>query len=252
MGIVPTNRYYFCMQPLPHSIPCVRHVSGKLLGLVALAVLVGCSMPGYSEPPKLATPPPPVAAAPKSADAKPAAAQSLFDGKTLKGWAVTDFAGKGEVRVEEGRLILEQGVMTGVTWTSDIPKMNYEVTLDAMRVAGSDFFCGLTFPVGKDPCSLIVGGWGGGTVGLSTLDGEDAANNETTKYMNFKSGQWFAVRLRVTPGKIQAWIDEDKVVDVETTGKKLDVRFEMELSRPFGLASWGTKAALRNIQIRRL
>ena len=195
-----------------------------------------------------------------SLGAKPSAAastntgtwQSLFDGKTLKGWAVTDFAGRGDVRVENGKLILDMGVMTGVTWTSDIPKMNYEVTLDAMRVEGSDFFCGLTFPVGKDPCSFIVGGWGGGTIGLSSLDGADAANNETTKYLNFENGKWFAIRLRVTPGKIEAWIDEEKMVDVETADRKIDIRIEVEQSKPFGIASWATKAALRNIRIRRL
>src|SRR4030095_13557208 len=104
----------------------------------------------------------------------------LFDGKTLTGWALTDFAGHGTVGVEARKLALGSVIMTGVNWTSDIPRMNYEISLEAMRVDGSDFFCGLTFPVGEDPCSLIVGGWGGGVVGLSSLDGEDAANNETT------------------------------------------------------------------------
>ena len=60
------------------------------------------------------------------------------------------------------------------------PKVDYEVNLDAKRVAGNDFFCGITFPVGKRFCSLIVGGWGGATVGLSSIDGKDAAENETT------------------------------------------------------------------------
>ena len=41
--------------------------------------------------------------------------QILFDGKTLEGWKVTDFAGRGEVNVENGRLMLHSGVMlTGV------------------------------------------------------------------------------------------------------------------------------------------
>src|SRR5437867_12578609 len=118
---------------------------------------------------------------------------SLFDGKTLTGWAITDFAGHGATRADDGKIILESGVMTGVTWSNDIPRMNFEVELEAMRVDGSDFFCGLTFPVGKDPCSLIVGGWGGGVVGISSLDGEDAANNETTKYLSFENGRWYKI-----------------------------------------------------------
>ena len=34
---------------------------------------------------------------------------SLFDGKTLAGLTQTPFAGRGEVRVEKGLLVLEQG-----------------------------------------------------------------------------------------------------------------------------------------------
>jgi hypothetical protein len=186
------------------------------------------------------------------APATSGATQELFDGKTLKGWRVSDFAGSGAVKVEDGKLILEMGTMTGVTCTSTVPTMNYEISLDAMRVDGNDFFCGLTFPVGKDPCSLIVGGWGGGVVGLSSLDGQDAANNETTQYMNFQKGRWYAIRLRVVPNQIQAWIDGDKVVDVDTKDRQISIRIEVEESRPLGFSTWSTTAALRHIQLRRL
>ena len=178
--------------------------------------------------------------------------QSLFDGKSLAGWKETDFAGRGGVKVESGKMLLESGVMTGVTWTNELPRMDYELSLEAMRVEGSDFFCGLTFPVGKDLCSFIAGGWGGGVVGLSSIDNEDAAHNETTQYMNFTNEKWFAIRIRVTKTKIEAWIDSDKVVNLETEGKKISIRAEMELSQPLGIASWSTAAALRNIRIRSL
>jgi hypothetical protein len=177
---------------------------------------------------------------------------SLFDSRTLTGWAITDFAGHGDVRVEDGKLILGSGIMTGVTWTNDVLRRNYEISLEAMRVEGNDFFCALTFPVGDDPCSLIVGGWGGGVVGLSSLDGEDAAHNDTTQYMNFDNGRWFKIRLRVANSKIQAWIDNDKVVDVDTTGRKVSIRVEVEPSKPLGFATWSTTGALRNIKLRRL
>ena len=35
--------------------------------------------------------------------------QSLFDGKTLAGWKVTDFGGEGEVTVEDGQIIMRMG-----------------------------------------------------------------------------------------------------------------------------------------------
>ena len=186
--------------------------------------------------------------APKSAPGE----ISLFDGKTLTGWKESDFAGRGEVEVKDGRIIIGTGVMTGITWTNEVPTNNYEISLEAMRVEGSDFFCALTFPVGKDPCSFIVGGWGGGVVGLSSLDGADAASNETTKYLNFENGKWFAIRLRVTPEKIQAWIENEPVVDIVATDKKFSIRLEVEPSKPLGIATWSTTGALRNLRLRRL
>lgn len=176
----------------------------------------------------------------------------LFDGKTLEGWKESDFAGKGEVKVVDGKLSLGMGLMTGITWTNEIPRMDYEVSLEAMRVEGSDFFCGLTFPVATNPCSLIVGGWGGGLVGLSSLDGEDAANNETTHFMNFENQRWYKIRLRVEPEKIQAWIDEEKVIDVNIKDRRISIRFEVEPSVPFGIATWSTAAALRHLKVRKL
>lgn len=178
----------------------------------------------------------------------------LWDGRTLAGWQITDFAGRGDVKVENGNLVLESGIMTGVNWTNAaaLPRVNYEVALDAMRVEGSDFFCGLTFPVGPNPCSLIVGGWGGGVVGLSNIDSQDAANNDTTKYMNFDNGRWFAIRVRVTATNISAWIDGDRVVDADTEGRSISIRPEVEASQPLGIASWSTTAAIRNVRLRRL
>ncbi|MEY2429007.1 MAG: hypothetical protein QOJ40_1892 [Verrucomicrobiota bacterium] len=178
----------------------------------------------------------------------------MFDGKTLAGWRETDFAGHGEVRCESGLLVLNMGdPFTGINWTNDFPKMNYEVAFDAMRVMGSDFFCGLTVPVGDTFCSLIVGGWGGSLLGISSLDGMDASENETTKFLNFEKDRWYRIRLRVTEGRIQAWIDQEKLVDVETTGKRISVRpGDIEMSKPVGIAAWQTTSVLREIKWHRI
>ena len=180
--------------------------------------------------------------------------QSLFDGRTLTGWSETKFSGHGEVEVRDGLILMKMGdPFTGVNWTKDFPTMGYEIALDAMRVNGSDFFCGLTVPVGESFCSLIVGGWGGALVGISSLDGMDASENETTKYQNFQQGRWYRVRLRVTKGRLEAWIDDEKLVNVVTTEKKISLRpGEIEESKPFGLACWQTTAALRQIKLRRV
>jgi hypothetical protein len=185
--------------------------------------------------------------------AKQAPAKSLFDGKSLDGWKKTEFGGEADVEVKDGRIVMLAGnPMTGITWTRDFPKSNYEVSLEAMRVDGSDFFCGLTFPVGDDPCSFIVGGWGGGVVGLSSIDGSDASENETTKYQEFQSGRWHKIRVRVTNGKIEAWLDAEQMVDLELKDKRISIRPEVELSRPLGISCFSTTAALRDIKVRPL
>lgn len=178
---------------------------------------------------------------------------SLFDGKTMGQWQPTKFGGEAEVRVENGQIVLNRGDdMTGVTWSGAMPKMNYEVSLEAARLEGSDFFCALTFPVGESPCTFVVGGWSGSVVGLSCLDGEDASRNDTTQVMDFDDKRWYRVRVRVTPAKIEAWIDDKKTVDVETKGRKISIRDECELSRPLGIATWRTTAGLRDLKIRKL
>lgn len=177
----------------------------------------------------------------------------IFNGRSLEGWEVTDFGPQGPVSVSGGEIILGIGDgCTGITSTRDIPEINYEVFLEARRKEGNDFFCGLTFPVGKDFCTFIAGGWGGTTVGLSCIDGKDASENETTSLHRFEKSRWYMIRLVVTGKKIEAWIDEEKVVDFETGGKKISVRPEVELSKPLGIASWNTTAGIRNIRLKRL
>ncbi len=178
--------------------------------------------------------------------------RSLYDGSSLNGWHVTNFGAVGRVEIQQGLLVFWMGgPFVGVNYTNDVPSMNYEVTLEAMRVAGDDFFCGLTFPVGNSFASLIVGGWGGSLVGISSIDGADASENETTQTMSFVTGRWYRIRLRVSEQKLEAWIDRKKIVDVVTTDHKFSLRpGEIMLSKPFGLASWMTSAAFRDLKTR--
>jgi hypothetical protein len=121
-----------------------------------------------------------------------------------------------------------------------------------MRVDGTDFFCGFTFPVRDSVCTFIAGGWGGGVVGLSSIDGMDAANNATTSYLNFENGKWFKMRVRVTPQKIEAWIDGDQVVDQTIEDQEVSVRIEMEACVPLGFATWSTTGAIRNVVLKKI
>lgn len=180
--------------------------------------------------------------------------ESLFDGRTLKGWRETGFAGHGEVEVKDGQILIGLGEMlSGVNWTNSLPRMDYELALETMKLDGSDFFCGLTFPVGTNCCTLILGGWGGALVGISSLDHQDASENETTQFVKFDKHKWYRVRVKVTKRKLEAWLDDERIVNVETEGRKIDMRpGDIELSQPLGLATYQTSAAFRSIRLRKL
>ncbi len=175
---------------------------------------------------------------------------SLFDGKTLDGWAITEYGTQGPVTVSDGKIILNYGDgCTGINWLGDFPKVNYEITLEARKTVGNDFFCGITFPVNDEFCSLIIGGWGGPVVGLSCIDGEDAAHNKTKILKKFEKEIWYKVRLKVDNERILAWIDDVKMIDFGYSGHKLSLRAEVGLSKPFGLFTWETTGEIRNIRL---
>ncbi len=160
----------------------------------------------------------------------------LLEKDSLKGWEITNFGGEGNVEINEGVLRLERGEpLTGVTKINkDFPKQNYEMRWKASRIDGSDFFAGVTFPVGDEFCSFICGGWGGGLVGLSSINGNDASENEATGFHQFKNKQWYAFKVRVDKKHITAWIDDKEVLQVERENKKFSLRGEVFKSKPLG------------------
>jgi len=235
----------FCLAPSvqPHTW---RNTLSTALLLLGVLIIGACHQAGPEN----------VTSEPNAEQAAPPTEMSLFDGKSLGNWKTTDFGGQGKVYVKDGSIYLELGNdMTGITWAGPLVRMNYEITLEAMRVSGSDFFCGFTFPVNDKCCSLVLGGWGGSLCGLSNIDYYDAANNETTRFVSFENGKWYHVRLRVTPNRIQAWLQEEgeePLVDMDITGRKIDTRAEMDLCQPMGVATWQTAGAVRNINLRKL
>jgi len=192
--------------------------------------------------------------------ALPLAAQSanpwlpLFDGKTLQNWKETPFPSRGTVQVKDGVIELGQARSTGITYTGQFPKSNYEIRYQAVRRQGHDFFAALTFPVKDSFCAFINGGWGGTVVGLSNLDGDDASENDSSTMKEFVNGRWYAFRLAVTDDRIQVWIDDVLVIDADISGgRRVDLRFDDgDLSTPLGLSSYATAAGLRNIEYRPL
>jgi hypothetical protein len=194
----------------------------------------------------------------KPAAATTSAAKPLFDGKTLAGWKRVDIGGSGQVSVEEDCMVFSQGEsLTGVVYEKlkELPVTDYEISLEAKRTSGLDFFCGLTFPVGSHDCSvtLVLGGWGGGVVGISSIDGLDASENDTTSYQRFEDDRWYKLRVQVTKKEIKAWLDEKEIISQELEGKKLSLRVGPIENYPgLSLTAYNTEAYLRNIQLRSL
>jgi Domain of Unknown Function (DUF1080) len=185
---------------------------------------------------------------------------SLWDGKTLNNWKTSDFFKPGKVRVDPNFkgtpvVIVDAGTpLNGFNWTgAALPKTNYEIDLEAMKIDGDDFMCGLTFPVGNSFATLVMGGWGGYTTGISSLDSMDASENETQCSVEYVKERWYHVRMRVTAGLLQTWLNDKKIIDVKITGRKVGLRFgEIDKSCPLGIATYKTTAAYRNIKIRKL
>jgi hypothetical protein len=214
----------------------------KRLMLIALACAVAFSARGAQPD------------APKSAKKDQPAGKSLFDGKSLDGWKSAGYVGSGKIHVKDGAIVMEKGQrMSGVAFAGkDFPKMNYEVAFEGKKLDGADFFCTTTFPVGDDFCSLVVGGWGGEVVGLSSLNFLDASENETSTHMEFKKDRWYKVKIRVTKDRIQAWIDDKQMLDADTSEKKVSIRFECDPCKPFGFCTWNTVGAVRDIRVREI
>ncbi len=233
---------------------------GRGWWLAVLAIWLGLGSCDAPQPARKVVATAPVVAKPSAtapvASTSPSVPQPKSKAKVMEHWEVVteaDFELHGKVYAKDGTIVLEAGSpMTGIVWTGPLPTKDYEVTLEAMRVEGGDFFCGMTFPVGDSPCTFIVGGWGGSVVGLSNVDDMSACENETTTAVMFENGQWYRIRLRVTKEAITGWIDGKKQFELARNDRRFSIWSEQLPCRPFGIATWYTKAALRNIRVRKL
>jgi hypothetical protein len=192
-----------------------------------------------------------VALAASAALAEP---RALFNGKDLSGWRVAPFDAGGAVNaISNG--IVECGVgnpFTGLVYTNTPLTMNYELSLEAMRVEGSDFFVALTIPVLTNYCTVIVGGWGGGLCGVSSVDYLDASENQWSESLNLLNDRWYRLRVRVTPGVLQVFLNDTLYgarIEYLDSGR-LSLRFgDIDKTVPLGLATYCTRAWWRNFTV---
>ena len=68
--------------------------------------------------------------------------------------------------------------------------------------------------------------------------------------ISFENNKWYRVRLRITPDKIEALLDDEVLVNINVKGRQVDIRIEVELSQPLGIATWQTAGAVRDIVVK--
>ena len=163
---------------------------------------------------------------------------ALFDGESLDGWQATNFGGEGPIVVVDGALELDFGSpLTGLTWTGTPPDGDYDLEVVAARVDGTDFFCGLTFPVRDAHLTLVLGGWGGSLCGISSLDGEDAANNDSQRLFRFENGRDYRVQVQVRRDVVDVFEPEEEAEEASVAALRARLAVIVDVSRAHGLAS---------------
>lgn len=169
-------------------------------------------------------------------------------------FAPIEFGGEGRVTCNAGRAKLAAGSpLTGLRWAGPpLPTVDYRLSFTATRQQGSDFFCGLTFPVRDNHCTLILGGWGGALVGLSCIDGADASENDTTTHLGFVNGKEYRVEVEVTAVRISVAIDGQRLIDAAIAGRSVSLRADVEATRPLAVCSYATVAEFSELQLTRL
>ncbi len=165
----------------------------------------------------------------------------------------------GIIRESDGFTLKDGNPMTGIvfpSWVEDgLPLLNYAINYEAMRLKGTDFFGSATFPVGdlKRCITFVLGGWGGAQVGLSCIDGYDASENSTGSSQRFENDRWYRLRIEVRKKELRVLLDDRPIIQTNLHGRSLSLRGG-DISRcvPFGFASYGTEARIRNVMITRL
>ncbi len=184
----------------------------------------------------------------------------LLEAPLLQHWQSAGLEGEGSISFAGGEIVLGPGQpMTGVKFTAwsdmKLPLVDYAIEFEAMRVDGQDIFAGITFPIRRlDTCAtLVVGGWGGGLVGVSSIDGLNANENSTPGGHPFTNGQWYRFRLEVRDEELKAWLEDRLIINTSIKGRTISLRpGQIEQCVPFGVATYLSTGKVRGLVVTEL
>ena len=184
--------------------------------------------------------------------------RALFNGKDLSGWKLADIWGNGKVEALSNGVV-SCGIgkpLTGIAYTNSFPTMSYEVKMEALRKEGGDFFVAMTLPIETNACTVVIGGWGGGLCGISSIDYMDAAENPYSSGVALTNNVWYTLRVRVTPGLLEVFLNDTlytaKVTFESSSTFSLRAGSDIDKTLPFGLATYATCGLWRNLTVTKL
>jgi len=180
----------------------------------------------------------------------------LLDAPHAAAWKPAGMENEGKAFVKEGEITTGIGApMTGITFTGweslGVPRDRYIIEYEAMRADGGDFFGSITFPVRDSGLTFIMGGWGGGLTGVSSIDDLDASENMTRGNLAFQNNRWYQVRIELCDENLTITIDGRPFVKVNLKGRQTGLRYgEISKCLPLGFASYFTTGRIRRIVVR--
>ena len=180
----------------------------------------------------------------------------LLEAPHAASWRASGMEEQGEAFVKDGEITTGIGSpMTGITFTAweslGVARDRYIIEYEAMRAKGADFFGSITFPVRDSGLTFIIGGWGGGLTGVSSIDGLDASENMTRGNLAFENNRWYRVRIELKDENLTITIDGRPFVNVSLKGRETGLRYgEISKCLPLGFASYYTTARIRRIIVR--
>ena len=171
---------------------------------------------------------------------------SLFDGETLTGWHKNPQPighGTGGLwTVEDGAICGEQDPPAsgnGGILLTDQKFGDFELLLDMKPDWGPDSGLFIRSNDQGQCIQMMVDYHEDGSVGH--LYGEGTGG---------WSARPFDLNGTYDDGEAAGEGDDKRIVNLETTGKKIGIRADIDASKPFGFASYQTRAALRDIRLK--